>query len=201
MSNAEGNKLAKMLKKLGWDVMFSNATCEWRATHPDAVTVNDKDEPVPVVLHWAKSVRVQRVLDQAASALGLPPPSGTSHGAQRKERQARERQRVHKQQMDQEQARDKAFADLLVIAETERPDSALVNKKVRARFDDLSLSSTYSAVRKAQQQGITGRSLQAALVHPVGVFEGYNGCVKYVGTDCTVIVSELGYIVGVNKIN
>lgn len=188
MSSSDAENIARDLASKGWTVEQERRG-QWTAQHPDTTKT----------IRWKRGVRTQRILDEVETALKLQ-PHRTTNGQNRKAKQARARELAAKEverQLSREEARTLAVHDVFLVHQAE---TSVLPDALKRRYDDLSLSTTLTAVRNADKHGITGQQIQRALVHPFSVLKGTNSCAVYVGDKCTVVVSALGSIVSVKPI-
>lgn len=176
--NDEGRQVARRLTKNGWQVAstMTGRGLQYTATHPDAPDIT---------LRWRKGAKTQRLLDEAAAALGLN--VRTTSGKNRKDTQARHREQAGNDARAQHLARIKALQDTrFITTPTIKPREYTV------------LTDTQHALERAIERGITGPMVQNALLNPVHIKPGYNNCVKYIRPECTlIIIGAQGIIVSI----
>ena len=175
----EGEKLARRLKSAGWTVnaVQRGAGRHYLATHEKAPDTT---------LQWRDAVTAQRILDEAASALGEK--TRTTSGQKRKERRDTQRQ---------QETLDREAAHRARVIAYNYAKQCATPSVIPARHTDF--TDTRHALERAAERGITGSEVQQALVHPLGIRRGSNSCVQYVGENCVVAVDPRGRIVTVYK--
>lgn len=184
--SSDAENLARELKHQDWEVEYDSSKRQWTARHPHAQES----------IQWKRGVRKQRVLDQVEAALGLQPHRATN-ALKRKDKQSKARAQARQQvqaALSREEARDRAVHDVFLVHQAE---TSVLPDVLKRHFDALSLTTTYTAVERARKYKLSGRQIQQALQHPISVLKGHNDCAVYVGGDCKVVLSPIGYIVSV----
>lgn len=187
---SEGNNIARVLKKQGWTVERRKSK-QWVATHPDT----------DITLHWYRGSSPQRLADQAAAALGTRVRTTSGRGRKKTQQLHRHREQVAAQQHSR--AAQDALQHIKEFERRRRQPQPVIAEPVdipdadSTRYDVHLTDNTWHAITQAEKRNITGAMIQDALVYPQRILPGYHDCTKYVGKQCTVVVTPGGVVMTV----